>query len=183
MYSVYMKDSHYKNFINVLNDSLLKKKNNFRFLSGKNPQLDLNSIFDDVGREKIKRNFVDNLSSKEFADEVKKEYAEYKHRQEPELRKIDQKVQDFYNEREREIMNDEKAKKVTHKFLDTIHNFSEKHKDEYKYPGILTLDGGIETNPIKYIKKEEELVKEKYKSETYTIEDIDQLMKIDNLLK
>lgn len=177
-----MNDSKYKNFINILNNSLINKKNNFRFLSGKRPQIDLNSVFDESGREKIKNNFVESLSSKEFAEEVKKEYQEYKHTQEPEIKKIEQNVEKFYQDNEKEILNDQKAKEVTNKFIDSVHKFADRHKEEYNYPGILTLEGGVELNPIKYIKKEEELIKEKYRVEKYTLDDIDKLMKIESLL-
>jgi hypothetical protein len=183
LYQIYMKDPHYKSFINILTKSLQKKKNNFRFLSTNKIPLDLNSIFDESEREKIKKNFENTISSKDFAEEMQKEYKEYKHLQEPQVKKLNQEVDNFYLESGKELDNDPKVKDVTTRFVHSVQNYITNHKKEYNSPGIITLNGEIETNPADYISKEEKFLKENYKEESYTLDDIDKLMQIEKVLK
>jgi hypothetical protein len=187
LYNTYMNNPDYKSFINVLNTSIKKKKNdpqsNYRFIQNldKNPtHIDLNSIFDEKGRNKIKQNFVNTLSSEPFVKEVKAEYKQYKNSNQE---KIYGDINKFYTKEEDKYKNDEESKKISSKFLKSVNSFIDHHKSEYNQDGIITVDGHISTHPGDYIKKEEELLKKNYKEDNYSIEDIDKLMKFDKLIK
>jgi hypothetical protein len=186
MYSIYMNDPHYKDFINVLSTSLKKKKNdpksNYRFLQKRKPtdNLDLSVVFDEKERKKISQNFVDTLSSKKFVDEVKSEYQEYKKNN---IGKLYDDVSKFYVQEKKDFEKEKQAQEISERFVKSIDNFIHKHRDEYMQEGIITIDGKIEKNPHDYIIKEEKMLKEKFKEDNYTLEDIDKLMKLDKILE
>jgi hypothetical protein len=189
MYNIYMGDPHYKDFINVLNTSLREKRKDpnskYRFLQAKSKDdikkanFDMSVVFDEKERKKISQKFVDTLSSQKFIDEVKSEYKDFKANN---IDKVYENVSKFYKDQEKEVADDKQAKEQGEKFMKSINNFIGKHRDEYKQEGILTVDGKVSNNPIEYIAKEEKMLKEKYKEENYSLEDVDKLMKLDQIL-
>lgn len=185
MYNIYMNDPHYKDFINVLNTSLKRKRNdpksNYRFLQNKKPTdiIDFNVVFDEKERKKLSQNFVNTISSKNFTDELRSEYNEYKKQN---LGKLNDEVSKFYIQEQKDFEKEKEARETSERLVKSVNNFVQKHRDEYKQEGILTIEGKIEKNPHDYIIKEGKMLKEKFKEDNYTLEDIDKLMKLDKIL-
>ena len=61
--------------------------------------------------------------------------------------------------------------------------FVDKHKDEYKTNGIMTVQGSIRNEKLgDYVSEESNLVKNGFSEKTYKIKDIDKIMHLDKLL-
>jgi hypothetical protein len=203
MYNIYMNNPDYKKFISVLNSSIRSKKNDknsnyHRFIQQnkpngdktnnnpthspnpiKNMNINFSSLFDEKERNKISKDFFSTISSDKFVNEVKSEYAEYKNSN---MQKVYGDVDNFYNKQDQLSEKDKKAKEISTRFIKSVNNFITKHKDEYKQDGLLTIDGNLITShPDVYIAQERKLIKEKYREENYSVEDIDKLMKLDQL--
>jgi hypothetical protein len=146
----------------------------------KGNRINFASLFDEKERNNIKNKFIKTISSDSFTNEIKSEYEEYKNSN---IQKIEEEVSNFY--RSQKAPNDEKSQELSIKLMGSVKNYVSKHVNEYLQDGILTAEGDINSNPGEYINKEKKLLKQNFssKEDNLPIEEIDKLMKLDQIFK
>ena len=116
--------------------------------------------------------------SDKLVNEVKKEYKDFK---QSNAEKIYKDVSIFYSEGEAKYQQDPKTKEISTKFMTTVDKYVYNHRNEYGQSGLLTYDGKIDTNVHNYIQTERKLLKDKYRSTTLSVADMDKLMKLSSI--
>jgi hypothetical protein len=174
-YKKYTEDNNYNDF--VKNVSHLGGASDYKFKQNN----DYSALVTPSQRNSLSKSFIDKLSDKSLYSQIQQQKGYMESHGVPSLLKD---FEEYEGKEDKLSLSSEKAGETGKRFYKALKTFASDNRKDYLVNGIITPDGHVETDNISnYVRERSKLAHEAFKDSKMSVEGLDKLMHLDNILK